>query len=285
MYTKKVLIFSETDGRFASFGRQLCGMTKLVYDGGENVEATVFVTNADTSAKGEWWVIISSADRRFARKLDTFDNCKLTLPKINLDAVGCLLVFKQGSRCYVVGDAFIRDAYVNDYARRNAECIIAEETGETAVTDYEKFVAATGDFYGNAKAVNVESLKRNSAAAYKSVTEYSSAFERYYAAGRGDNYYQSVKSEINKLFTQFPPYFPLINKYKGSFFVRIDFPSSDKFFVLGLLEKDGEVKYICYGLPGDKEGFSDKDFTYVDNSPCGFWMLYQDADTGQITTL
>ena len=77
----------------------------------------------------------------------------------------------------------------------------------------------------------------------------------------------------------------MIRKYKGSFFVRIDFPSSDKYFVLGVLQANGQIRYICYGLPAERDGFEDKDFVFVDNSPVSFWMLFQDADTGQISAL
>ena len=120
---------------------------------------------------------------------------------------------------------------------------------------------------------------------YRSVSEYSDAFERFYATGAHCDYYESVRTEIGRVFVQFPPYYPLMRRYRESFFVRIDFPKSDRYFVLGVLQKQGRIRYICYGLPAEREGFSDKDFVYVDSAPTAFWMLFQDADTGQISAI
>ena len=160
------------------------------------------------------------------------------------------------------------------------ECCKAR--GGDDASAYEQFVASTENFYDD---VNVTNLKAKADSRYRSVSEYSSAFERYYASGGNAEYYASVREEISKVFVQFPPYYPLIRKYKESFFVRIDFPSSDKFFVLGVLQSKGQIRYICYGLPAEKEEFEDKDFVYVDNAPQAFWMLFQDASTGQISAL
>ena len=127
--------------------------------------------------------------------------------------------------------------------------------------------------------------KKQSKQKYAALQDYSAAFERYYATGRGENYLLSVKPQLDRLFQSFPAYYPLINKYEQSYFVRIDFPQSDGFFVVGVLTVDKLPKYICYALPGQREGFCDKDFTFVKNEEQGFWMLFQDAENGQITTL
>lgn len=213
--------------------------------------------------------------RYFCKNLSTFNNFVFTLPLHSLDEIGCLLV-KREDDCYEVAQGQYGTQNLTNVLRRNIRSC------EDNSTPYEKFVASTENFYEGA---DVEKLKADADGRYKSVEEYSNAFERYYAAGGQDNYYQSVKREIGKVFLQFPPYYPLIRKYRESFFVRIDFPSSEKYFVLGLLQQEGKIRYICYGLPAEKEGFSDKDFVFVNNAPTNFWMLFQDADSGQITTL
>ncbi len=286
MYCKRVLIFNVTDNRFAIAEKQLCGMVKLVNNGEKFTSVSVFVTNANVRRFGEWWVLLSFGKKFYSHCLSTLNNEVFKVNETELDNVGCLLV-KREDKCYVVCEAYTGSPGICDGLRRNASDLIAKaENGETetSATPYEKFVASTENFYGD-ETLSVEKLKENADSKYKSVEEYSSAFERYYAAGRGDNYYRSVRNEISRLFLEFPPYYPLIEKYPQSFFVRIDFPSSDKYFVLGILQHEGSVRYICYGLPGGKEGFTDKDFVYVDNNPSGFWMLFQDAETGQITTL
>ena len=284
MYCKRVLILQQTNKRFAERNKELCGLIKLVNNSRDTTDVTVFVTNADVAGFGEWWIALSFNRSCFARQLSTLNNCTFALPQQNFDNVSALLI-KREDKCYEVARAYLGDNACDALSRQMEYLLRDNGSAELeAETPYEKFVASTADYYDG---LDVSKLKHSADARYQSVSDYSNAFERYYAAGGGaqTNYYDTVKTEIGKVFTQFPPYYPLIRKYTGSFFVRIDFPSSEKYFVLGVLEKDGQIKYICYGLPAEKEGFSDKDFVFVDNSPVSFWMLFQDAVTGQISAL
>ena len=252
----------------------MCGLVKLVNNDKTNV--TVFVANA-ADAYGEWWILLSFGNEVVSRMLSTLNNDVFSLPAQNFENVSCLLVKKEED-CYEVARACFGAKDFCPSLRRNMKTYLEEDSA----TAYEQFVASTENFY---QGLDVQKLKSDADSRYKSVEEYSTAFERYYAAGGTSAYYQTVKKEIGKVFVQFPPYYPLIRKYGQSFFVRIDFPSSEKYFVLGLLQQKGEIRYICYGLPAEKKEFHDKDFVYVDSEPTSFWMLFQDAVTGQITTL
>ena len=284
MYCKRILILQQTDKRFAARNKELCGMVKLVNNSPSDTAVTVFVTNADVTVFGEWWIIFGFGRERVVKQLSTLNNFTFNIPKKNLDYVGCLLV-KREDRCYEAARSYVGDNTVCDVLFRQKESLIgscdSREDFENA-TAYEQFVASTENYFEGAE---LNRFKTQADERYKSVQDYSAAFERYYASCGNARYYQSVKDEINRVFLQFPPYYPLIRKYSGSFFVRIDFPSSDKYFVLGVLQAAGQIKYICYGLPAEREGFTDKDFVFVDNSPVSFWMLFQDAETGQISAL
>lgn len=275
MFCKRILILQQTDSRFAERNKEICGMVKLVNSGKTNV--TVFVTNADVSTFGEWWILLSFDGEVEVHALSTLNNETFSVPLKSLDNVSCLLV-KQEDKCHDVAQAVLGNKNFCAQLRRNAETYVKQDDS----TPYEKFVASTQNFYDG---VDVQKLKSDADSRYKSIEEYSAAFERYYASGGNSDYYRSVKNEIGKVFVQFPPYYPLIKKYEHSFFVRIDFPSSEKYFVLGVLQQEGLVRYICYGLPATEKNVADKDFVLVENKPTGFWMLFQDADTGQITTL
>lgn len=279
MYCKRILILQQTNARFAERGKELCGLVKLVNNGGDVTDVTVFVTNADVAMLGEWWLLFAFDRGPCAKQLSTLNSCTFVLPRRSLEKVSCLLVKKE-DRCYEAARAHLGgDACDALYRQMDS---LARERQEPDPTAYEQFVASTQNFYPNS---DVKELKMQADSRYKSVSEYSDAFERFYAAGGRTDYYDSVKREIGKVFVQFPPYYPLIRKYRESFFVRIDFPKSDKYFVLGILQHEGVIRYICYGLPAEREGISDKDFVYVENSPTAFWMLFQDADSGQISAI
>lgn len=279
MYCKRILILQQTNSRFAERNKELCGLVKLISCGDQSTNVTVFVTNADVKMLGEWWLLLGFGRSYFARKLDTLNNGNFVLPAQSLDKVSCILV-KREDKCYEAARAYLGENLC-DVLARQMESLVSVTTFEDA-SAYEQFVASTENFY---EGMDVQKLKVQADERYKSVTDYSNAFERFYASGGNADYYESVKTEIGRVFVQFPPYFPLIRKYQESFFVRIDFPSSDKYFVLGVLQQKGQIRYICYGLPAEKEAISDKDFVYVDNSPVSFWMLFQDATTGQISAL
>ncbi len=278
MYCKRILILQQTNARFAERGKELCGLVKLV-NNGNDTSVTVFVTNADVRMLGEWWLLLSFDRVPFARQLNTLNNFVFSLPKQDLERVSCLLVKKE-DKCFEAARAHIGENACDALYRQMDA--LSRPMQEESYGAYEQFVASTENFYDGA---NVNKLKLQADNRYKSVSDYSDAFERFYAAGGRTDYYDSVKKEIGKVFVEFPPYYPLIRKYRECFFVRIDFPKTDKYFVLGILQKEGRIRYICYGLPAEKEGFSDKDFVYVDNSPTSFWMLFQDADTGQISAI
>lgn len=277
MYCKKILIFNNVDNSAAIKGRQLCGMLKTEGIGNNVTDCRLFVTNARPDIDN-WYCVVRVNGKVFSKQCQ-LDNFCFQLPVNVTGDIACVLVANTGSPT-VVATACIGESSNLQYLLANASKLVSGDQW----TEYEKFVAATDDFYGNTQAVDVGKLLENAQSKYKTVEEYSTAFDKYYAGGRQDNYYQSVKKEITNLFLQFPPYYPLIRQFPDCFFVRVDFPTGNRFFVMGLLQQDNAVRYICYGLPADKEGFDDKDFSYLSCSDGGFWMLYQDANTGQITS-
>lgn len=277
MYCKRILILQQTNSRFAEQGKQLCGMVKLVNSANQTT-VTVFVTNADTKTEGEWWLLLNFGGKCVSHKLQKLANDSFTLQQLSLQEVACLLVKREQSY-FEVARAHLGSALLCDSLVAHVQTL-----PKTSMTPYEQFVSSTNNFYPDVT-VDVNALKKTAEQRYKVVEEYSDAFERFYASGGATNYYQTVKEEIVKVFVQFPPYYPLINKYQGSFFVRVDFPSSERYFVMGVLQQAGIIKYICYGLPAEKQNIADKDFVFVSNEPTSFYMLFQDANTGQITTM
>lgn len=277
MYCKRILILQQTNSRFAEHGKQLCGMVKLVNTANQTT-ATIFVTNADVKTEGEWWILLNFGGKCVAHKLQKLTNECFTLQQLSLQEVACFLVKREQSYCEVAR------AHLGSASLCDVLTTYMKSLPNATMTAYEQFVSSTNNFYPDVS-VDVNALRKSAGERYKVVEEYSDAFERFYASGGATNYYQTVKEEIVKVFVQFPPYYPLINKYQGSFFVRVDFPSSERYFVMGVLQKDDNIKYICYGLPAEKQGIADKDFVFIEHQPTSFYMLFQDANTGQITTL
>lgn len=279
MFAKKVLILTAIDNSYAISGQQVCSMVRLVSNGEQDVIVTTFVTNIDITKGGQWYVVVSSGDTIHSHKLDTFSNCQCKMNIADLNNVCCMVVVIDTS-CHIVSQSTLGNISTSNMTSSNLYSLITN--GNIPPSNYEQFVASTVNYYED---VPVTQFVNNADIKYQLVDNYSNAFERYYASGGTDNYYDTVKAELTKLFVQFPPYYPLINKYKDSYFVRIDFVRSDKYFVMGVLQKEGQVKYICYGLPANGNNHPDKDFCYIKGEKSDYYMLFQDAVTGQITTL
>ncbi|MBQ7235990.1 MAG: hypothetical protein IJX03_02395, partial [Clostridia bacterium] len=101
-------------------------------------------------------------------------------------------------------------------------------------------------------------------------------------------YHLTVREELNGIFNKFPNEVGLENIFHDSRFARINY-SDDKFYVVGLIKESGKEKYICYGVPGvyapeppkELRGYcSFIPLSIFDLSGDGYWMMFQDAVTG-----
>ena len=102
-------------------------------------------------------------------------------------------------------------------------------------------------------------------------------------------YYQTAKPELDKLFMTFPPCDALAGIFPDSRFVRINYSEKD-YYVVGVVNEFGVPKYICYGVPAVYSPTPPKELEgYCSFIPLsifsldgdGFWMMFQDAVTGE----
>ena len=101
-------------------------------------------------------------------------------------------------------------------------------------------------------------------------------------------YYLTAKKELDELFDKFPLDDSLTRYFPDSKWVKI-FYSAEKYYLVGLVKENNIPKYICYGVP-DK--YSEKApnaldgvCSFIPNSLFdlqgdGYWMIFQDAITG-----
>ncbi len=101
-------------------------------------------------------------------------------------------------------------------------------------------------------------------------------------------YYLKVKEELDRLFTDYPEEDCLKGTLPESRWVKIDYGSG--YYLVGVAEEKGKPKYICYGLPAKYSSTPPAELaghcTFIPLSIFemkgdGFWMLFQDAETGE----
>ena len=101
-------------------------------------------------------------------------------------------------------------------------------------------------------------------------------------------YYQTVKNDLESVFEKFPEEKGLKNLFPQSKWAKIHY-SKNNFYVVGVIKENRKEKYICYGVPDKYSPTPPKELkgycTFIplsvfDLSGDGYWMMFQDAVTG-----
>lgn len=110
--------------------------------------------------------------------------------------------------------------------------------------------------------------------------------------GENENFYSSAKDKLNELFIIYPPDKNLEQIIPDSKWVKISYDGED-YYVVGQLFSEGKLNHIGYGVPGIKaiqppkitDGYAD--WLPVNNiKPYdGYWLIFQNAETGKMSNL
>lgn len=102
----------------------------------------------------------------------------------------------------------------------------------------------------------------------------------------GTNFYLSVKPQLDEIFVCFPECDDLEGVVPNSKWAKIQV--EDGFYVVGLIFDGEVVRYISYGVPATKNSCPPSEIrdvaVWLDDGKKdgkGYWVIYQDAMTGQ----
>lgn len=103
-------------------------------------------------------------------------------------------------------------------------------------------------------------------------------------------FYDMIAEQLDELFERYPREENLENLVENSKWVKVKYEDADRYYVVGLIYLNNDIKYICYGVPGDyytEPPQQLKSYSqWLPTNPIapyteGFWVMYQDADTGE----
>jgi hypothetical protein len=109
----------------------------------------------------------------------------------------------------------------------------------------------------------------------------------------GGNFYQTVKSQLDDLFANYPREEYLCGLFEGTEWVRVNYDNAGQYYTVGLIYDGDTVRCICYGVPGryaprppaELTGFCQwLPFSTDEPQGGGYWLMYQDAETGKSIT-
>lgn len=102
-------------------------------------------------------------------------------------------------------------------------------------------------------------------------------------------YYDQVKGELSDLFSAHPAEEELEKCVPLSRWAKVTF-ARNKYYTVGVINDEKRPKYICYGVPAEKRGeppealkgkCSFLPLSLFEPDGKGYWMMFQDAETGQ----
>lgn len=105
-----------------------------------------------------------------------------------------------------------------------------------------------------------------------------------------ESFYQEMRGQLDSLFKNNQSEEYLESLIPNSKWVKISTDEAGEYFVLGIIKDKGEVKYICYGVPGVYQTNPPKELSgypvwfpldQEKNESFGYWLSYQDAESGE----
>ncbi len=103
-------------------------------------------------------------------------------------------------------------------------------------------------------------------------------------------FYNMIADQIDELFARYPREKNLESLIDNSMWCKIDTDTDNKYYVVGIIKENNDIKYICYGVPGNyniEPPLELKDYSqWLPTDPSapydnGYWVMYQDSTTGE----
>ena len=103
----------------------------------------------------------------------------------------------------------------------------------------------------------------------------------------GGSFYKKMREEIEGLLSAYPQEESLCALIEGSKWVKIDY-GDGKYYVFGVIYSGGNPQYLCYGVPCDEGTTPPESMAGLasflpaskEGKGGGYWVMYQDANTG-----
>ena len=100
------------------------------------------------------------------------------------------------------------------------------------------------------------------------------------------DFFDMISEQIDDLFEKNMRDEELERLIPNSKWVKVRFEENQKEYIVGLIYELGVLKYVCYGVPGEKEknpliGLEDYSQWLPVNNQDGYWVMFQDSRTGE----
>lgn len=267
-YVKKILVFDELAGGYRVRDKKVSGILKIEKSLGR-ASAEIMITNLDRKKAESVECVLYVGGGYYSA---VSDGVKFSVPLRDArqhDDAACLLAAVEGNERAPF-------AFASNCDRPSADDLAARLGGSVsaAATQYEDFIRRTDDYFGGR--LDMDEIRKASAEKFAPVTKLGEI-----KTGDG-GFFAEAAPILEKILKTYPPCDELSAAVKDSFWVRVPF-RREKFFAVGVVEKNGSPAFVAYAVPGGRKNAPDDEsfsFLPVKNREEGFWVIYQDIRTG-----
>ncbi len=322
-YVKKMCILRQLKQGFSADGKVLSGLVKAEQYG-KNLAVEVSVINFAPLLSGEYYCILSDSNNRTEllplRGKSLFNLLSDMEIAGGFCAIICFVKNEIVPIAYGVNGDKVYDwkkilsaTLPPTYSAPQEEVQLAVTVPETAQTPKEEEETATPSRYNDEKIAGENYYEENhnersllyetdenapaeSASEKQREKTGSDPQEdenapnvRHAFTTKTEGYYQSVKSEIDRLFDSHPKDNTLNGAFSCSEWVRIRGEEGAPEYLVGVIYADGIAKYICYALKAEDKTRPPEEIkdvcAFVPVTPFdennGFFVIFQSAGTGE----
>ncbi len=325
-FNKKVVVLKQIAEGFASENKPLCGICRVET---EDEISTVFLSFVNVAAVplGEYFLFILCGDGKLfcvplgKQPVSAAETLSSTVDVESGFAAGLffvkddlpsLIAYRKTENFNGSVKNFKSAVYESFISRKKYKATEPNEKTKDdypdrlniAKEDYDDEAVATVNYFDQKERKKIESIRTEnddaSVGSQKKEDKNQTEFipvedETNPACGKEpeENYFSSVKKELDGIFLKFPEEKSLSSIIPESRWAKINY-SEDKFYVVGVIKEHGKEKYICYGVPSPyKEtppeplkGFC----SFIPKSVFalkgdGFFIMFQDAVTGKCVNI
>ena len=107
-----------------------------------------------------------------------------------------------------------------------------------------------------------------------------------------NNFYSLIQPQLDELFVKFPHYKEFENLIQNTEWIKVNYSNeSNNHYILGKLYDGERVTHLCYGIPAVSRSISPPStlteycqwipLNLADPNGSGYWVMYQNAETGE----
>ena len=297
-YSKSIAVIKGIKEGFSADGGPLTGVIKIE-SYGRAIRAEVTRINFAPLSEGKYVTGVTDGKATVVFEGDVYEGDAEIDTSLGFAALICFINGSVSPIASAVsgnyhGEALGIKSYIEKLERvgESAKSVQEQKYEDEAIAEENYYEYAQTDEGGSA--LRPDTQKKESGgtavqdeAAACAFKEKQSGINKNGPLSHGGEFYNKMKEEIEGLLSAYPEESPLCALIEESKWVKISY-GDGKYYVFGVIYSGGNPQYLCYGVPTEggtnppesMAGLASFLPANADGSGGGYWVMYQDADTG-----